>query len=42
MGGRAVIVAADTWADFAGAVWAEPTTRWIVYVFLFAVFGIGV
>lgn len=36
-----MIVAADTWADFAGTVWADPTTRWIVYAVLVVVVGVG-
>ena len=35
-------IAADTWADFAGEVWDEPTTRWLVYVLIVIVFGVGV
>lgn len=34
-----IIVAADTWADFAGEVWADPTTRWVVYAVLVVVLG---
>lgn len=37
-----MIVAADSWPEFAGEVWAEPTTRWLVYVFLFVVFALAV
>jgi hypothetical protein len=40
--GGTVIVAADSWPEFAGEVWAEPTTRWLVYVFLFVVFALAV
>lgn len=36
-----MIVAADTWADFAGDVWADPTTRWVVYAVLVVIVGIG-
>ena len=34
-----MIVAEDTWADFAGTVWADPTTRWLVYAALVVLFG---
>lgn len=33
--------AGDTWADFAGDVWADPTTRWVVYAVLVIVVGLG-
>ncbi|WIA98024.1 DUF2746 domain-containing protein [Curtobacterium sp. MCBA15_004] len=36
-----MIVAADTWADFAGDVWGDPTARWIVYAALVVAVGIG-
>ncbi|MBF4613278.1 hypothetical protein [Curtobacterium sp. VKM Ac-1376] len=36
-----MIVASDTWADFAGTIWAEPTTRWIVYAALVVGLGVG-
>lgn len=35
------MIAADTWADFAGDVWDDPTARWIVYAALVVVVGVG-
>lgn len=35
------MILADTWADFAGTVWADPTTRWIVYAALVVAIAIG-
>lgn len=34
-------LAADTWADFAGDVWSDPTARWIVYAVLVVLVGVG-
>lgn len=37
------MIRADSWADFAGTVWAsDPTARWLVYVLVVLAAGIFV